>query len=119
MAKKIAVVGGGNIGKATAVSRANKVKPEPIKKQVRKIEPVKREHFKTEEEWNAFLEFTKPIFLRLKKVPDLPCKTLGEYLQEYNLIMKKQSQLTATQRIMVKNVIHVEVRKGTITLTTE
>ena len=70
--------------------------------------------FKTLKEEEEFLQDTKPIFL--KKVPKMPFKMLGEYLDEYILIYKNKSTLTGTQRAHVKNVIHSNLRKGTITL---
>jgi hypothetical protein len=123
MAKKViplGTIGHVDHGKTIAISRANKqtVKPVIVPKPIQKVPiPVTRESFKTDEEYSAFMNFTKPMLM--SKVPKMPFKTLGEYLKEYNLIMQKQSQLTATQRIVVKNVIHAEVRKGTITLTTQ
>lgn len=90
---------------------------ETIKQQERRvITPVTRESFSTDEEYNYFMEFTKP--LPVKKLPKMPCKTNGEYLKEYNLIMSNQSTLTGTQRMVVKNIIHDLVRKGYIELTT-
>jgi len=75
---------------------------------------VKESDFKTFEEWNAFLIFTRPILM--KKVPKMPFRTLKDYLEHYNLMSEKKDNLTGIQRILVKNVIHAEMRKGTITL---
>ena len=113
MAKKI-VGNVGNVGKTTTSNI--KALKDAISKELAKPKPkpVSREDFASDEEWNAFLLFTKPI--PLQKRVNVPFKTLGEYLNEYNLIMSKQSQLNATQRILIKNVIHAEVRKGTIML---
>lgn len=93
----------------------------PVKKIKKDVEstiklptPVTRESFKTDEEYAAFLEFTKPIHIR--KLPKMPFTRLGDYLKEYNLIMSNQSQLSGTQRMVVKNVIHNQVRIGNIEL---
>lgn len=75
---------------------------------------VKESDFATFEEWNAFLLFTKPILM--KKIPKMPFRSLGDYLKHYNLMSDKKDNLTGIQRILVKNVIHTEMRKGTITL---
>lgn len=80
------------------------------------IKQVTRENFETDEAYNSFLEFTKPIFT--KRNPKMPFSKLSDYLNEYNLIQEGKSSLTATQRIKVKNVIHVEVRNGNIKLLT-
>lgn len=71
----------------------------------------------SEEDINRFEEFTKPI--PLSKIPQMPFSSIASYLNEYNLIMKKKSQLTGSQRIHVKNVIHAEVRKGNVKLMLE
>lgn len=86
-------------------------KPKPIP-----IEPPK---FKTKEEHDNFMRHTS--YIMQKKKPNMPSNlvTLGQYLDEYNKIMERKSNLTAAQRIFVKNVIHFEARKGTIILTTE
>lgn len=90
-----------------------------IEKVIEKPRPVPtavtRQNFNTDEEYNAFLEFTKPIVIR--KLPKMPFKDFGDYLKEYNLILNHQSTLTATQRIVVKNVINDQIRKGNIQLT--
>lgn len=89
---------------------------EVIEQQQRQIpKAVSREDFNTDEEYNAFLEFTKPLWIG-NKLPKMPFKTIGDYLKNYNLIMERKSPLTATQRIVVKNVIHDQVRKGNIEL---
>lgn len=85
--------------------------------QIQLPKPVTRESFKTDEEFNAFLEFTKPIHIR--KLPKMPFTKLGDYLKEYNLIMINQSRLSGTQRMVVKNVINNQIRIGNIELTTE
>jgi len=119
MAKKI-IGTVGHTGQPTSTLSSKDIKElakavkDRLEKERQKPKPVSREDFASDEEWNAFLLFTKPIPLR-KRV-DVPFKTLGEYLNEYNLIMSKQSQLNSTQRILIKNVIHAEVRKGTIML---
>jgi len=113
MAKKI-VGTVGNVGKTTTSNK--KALKDAIVKELAKPspKPITRENFASDEEWNAFFIFTQP--LPLTKRVSVPFKTLGEYLKEYNLIMQQESSLTATQRILVKNVIHAEVRKGTIVL---
>jgi hypothetical protein len=76
--------------------------------------PVK---FKNLEEREVFMRFTKII--PQKKALQLPFKNMGQYLDEYNLIMQKNSKLRSAERIQVKNIIHQQVRLGKITLTIE
>jgi hypothetical protein len=87
---------------------------EQLEKERQRPKPITREDFASDEEWNAFFIFTQP--LPLTKRVTVPFRTLGQYLKEYNLIMQKESSLNATQRILVKNVIHAEVRKRNIVL---
>ena len=87
---------------------------QPPKNTTVKDTTVKESDFEIFEEWNAFQLFTKSILM--KKIPKMPFKSLGDYLKYYNLISEKKDGLTGTQRILVKNVIHAEMRKGTITL---
>ena len=71
----------------------------------------------TDEELRRLEELTpiKP----LKKIPFMPFRTLGEFLNEFNIIMEGKSKLSIKQRTHVTNIIHEEVRKGRITLTIE
>lgn len=87
--------------------------------QLSEPKEICRDDFETESEWINFLDFTKPIPVRIKKAPKMPCYTLREYLDQYNLVINKKDNLTGTQRAIVKNVIHDHVRKGTIILTKE
>jgi len=52
----------------------------------------------------------------LKFIPKLPFNRIERYLEEYNNINQGTCKLTKVQQIVVKNVIHNEVRKGSITL---
>ena len=52
----------------------------------------------------------------LKKIPKLKFSSIEKYLEEYNKIQEGKSKLCKARQIVVKNVIHNEVRKGTITL---
>ena len=89
------------------------------KSQKYKPKEITIEDFEKEEDWYNFLVQTKPIPLRVKKIPKLPFTSLRDCLAEYNLIMEKKSDLSGTQMIMVKNIIHNSLRKGIIVLTIE
>lgn len=86
-------------------------------KETSNIETVQQltvDDFKNVDEFNEFLNHTKQIPQR--RIPKIPFSTLGEYLEEYNKIMSKESILTPAQRIRIKNVIHIYARKGDIRL---
>lgn len=73
--------------------------------------------FKTPEEERIFMEQTKPIPLdKLPKMPD-DVRTIGDYVREYKLIQLKKSKLSGSQRIVIKNVVHFELRSGRLVLT--
>jgi hypothetical protein len=91
-----------------------------LKKELRHIEIKKqkvKDSFENEKDWISFCQLTKPI--PQKRIPKMPSTNLGWYLSQYNLIQEKKSQLTPTQRIRVKNVVHHYARIGDISLTFE
>lgn len=72
--------------------------------------------FETEEEAIEFMRQTEPIPLsKLPKMPDT-VRTINDYLREYELIQRKESKLSGSQRIVVKNIIHHELRTGNLIL---
>ena len=116
--KKIGLVGGASTGAGAPEALAARTLKQP--KTVFK-EPgfktdldFKQPTFKTQDELDNFLKETKHIFL--KKTPKMPFRLLKDYVSEYMLIYKKKSRLTGTQRAHVKNIVHYNLRKGTIIL---
>lgn len=108
--KDWALVGAGKVGKTTALALTTY----KAKKKENLISPPT---FDTEEEERIFMEQTKPI--PLDKLPEMPknLRTLGDYVQEYSKIQNRKSLLSGTQRIVVKNIIHNELRTGNLILT--
>lgn len=107
----IKIVGQGKVGKTATTKKPNLKTTQPT--------AIKPPEFKTEKDYNDFMKFTKPIPLKRKVKMPGRLKTMQQFLDEYNLIMQRKSELSGSQRIVVKNVIHFEARRGTITLTTE
>jgi hypothetical protein len=103
--KVVGIVGGGS--GSTTVSSLTKDQT-----AAKSLQPS----FKTEEQMNNFLRDTKHI--PLNKVPKMPFKMLGDYVEAYlDILEKNPTDLTGTQRIHVKNIVHYNLRKGTIKLT--
>jgi hypothetical protein len=73
-------------------------------------------HGLNDEQLAALEQMTK--YIHVAKVPRMPFTRMDKYLEAYNRIqMKQANELTATQRMVVKNVIHSQARIGKITLT--
>jgi hypothetical protein len=107
---KMAIVGRGKTGKTTLT--ASQAKEAEAVKRYAAIPPT----FKTEEEEIEFMKQTEPI--PLSKPVKMPSyvRTLGHYVKQYTLIQKKESKLTGSQRIIVKNIVHHNLRTGNLVL---
>lgn len=71
----------------------------------------------TDKQVKAFFHLIRPIPIDRRNVKMPKRYTRAEYIEEYNLILNKSSDLNNVQRKVVQNYVHSLIRTGQVVVT--
>lgn len=82
--------------------------------KVKDYPPINVSVYSTEEAYNQIASGTS--YLPLSKIPepDKRLRTVGDYVKAYEAIHNGDLSYTVRQRILIKNVVHSELRVGNL-----